>query len=80
MSSEKPTTNRLKELRTRGKEKGGLWLTLEEVGDLLEVDYTTVSRHEAGRGLTADMIEKYAKLYKVETFEIFLNPLQLTGS
>lgn len=64
--------NRLKELRTRGQGIGGLWLTLEEVGKILGLDYTTVSRHESGRGLGSDAIQAYAKLYKVETYEIFL--------
>lgn len=66
--------NRLKYLRERGKNDGSLWLTQEEVAKLSGYDYTTVSRHESGRGLTAEAIERYAKLYKVETYEVFIEP------
>lgn len=58
--------NRLRELRNRSR------LTLEEVSTLTGFDITTISRHESGgRGLTPDAIEKYARLYKVQTHELF---------
>lgn len=41
---------------------------------MLDIDFTTVSAHENGRrGLTQAEIKKYAALYKVESYELFLN-------
>lgn len=58
--------NKLRKLRDRSR------LTLEEVSTLTGYDITTISKHEnCTRGLTKDAIEKYAKLYKVSTYEIF---------
>lgn len=58
--------NNLKKLRERSR------LTLEEVHTLIGYDVTTISKHEnCSRGLTDEAIKKYAKLYKVETYEIF---------
>jgi len=58
--------NRLKELRDRSR------LTLDEVSTLTGFDITTISRHESmDRSLSDDAIERYAKLYKVNTHEIF---------
>lgn len=58
--------NRLKRLRERSR------LTLEEVAILTGFDISTVSKHEScSRGLTPEAIEKYAKLYKVSSYEIF---------
>ena len=61
--------NRLRELRLERK------LTQEEVAKLLDIDNTTVSKHETGlRGLSLEDIRKYARLYKVEPFELFVSP------
>jgi transcriptional regulator with XRE-family HTH domain len=64
--------NRLRELRETCK------LTQQEVAKLLDIDYTTVSRHESGsRGLSPEDIQKYARLYKVESYELFIDPNNL---
>ncbi len=64
--------NRLRELREARK------LTQQEVAKLLDIDHTTVSRHESGsRGLNPGDIQKYARLYKVESYELFINPKDL---
>jgi DNA-binding XRE family transcriptional regulator len=61
--------NRLSVLRTRSR------LTQQEVAKLLDIDHTTVNAHEAARrGLSDDMLIKYAKIYKVQTHEIFVDP------
>ena len=60
--------NRLRELREARK------LTQQEVAKLLDIDHTTVSRHESGgRGLGPEDIQKYARLYKVESYELFID-------
>jgi len=59
--------NRLRELRDRSR------LTQEEVARLLDYDHTTVSRHESGdRALDAEDIKKYSRLFKCESYELFL--------
>ena len=59
--------NRLRELRDRSR------LTQEEVATLLGYDHTTVSRHESGdRALDAEDIKKYSRLFKCESYELFL--------
>jgi len=64
--------NRLRELREACR------LTQQEVAKLLDIDHTTVSRHESGdRGLSPEDIQKYARLYKVESYELFINPKDL---
>ena len=64
--------NRLRELREARK------LTQQEVAKLLDIDHTTVSRHESGsRGLSPEDIQKYARLYKVESYELFIDPKNL---
>lgn len=64
--------NRLRELRETCK------LTQQEVAKLLDIDYTTVSRHESGsRGLSPEDVQKYARLYKVESYELFIDPKSL---
>jgi hypothetical protein len=41
---------------------------------MLDIDFTTASAHENGRrGLTPVEIKKYAALYKVESYELFLD-------
>ena len=58
--------NRLRKLRERSH------LTLGEVSKLTDYDVTTISKHEGGtRGLTDDAIRKYARLYKVDTHQLF---------
>ncbi len=64
--------NRLRELREARK------LTQQEVAKLLDIDHTTVSRHESGsRDLSPGDIQKYARLYKVESYELFIDPKDL---
>lgn len=64
--------NRLRELRDRSR------LTMQEVSTLTGFSVAAVSRHENGsRSLSEDAIDKYAKLYKVRTFEIFVNPREV---
>lgn len=59
--------NRLAELRS-----AGIVLSQEQVGLLVGLDATTVSRHESGgRGMTKAQIERYAALYGVPTHEVF---------
>lgn len=61
-----PRQNRLRELREKSR------LTQKEVAKLLDVDHTTVNKHEAGtRGLTSGEIEKYAQVFKVQSHELF---------
>lgn len=62
--------NRLREIREER-----MHLTLAEVAKLLECDVSTVSRHESGdRSLTPDWIDRYARLYKIQSYEIFMEP------
>lgn len=64
--------NRLAELRERSR------LTQEEVGKLLDLAPSTVSKHESGtRSLSPELVEKYAGLYKVSTYELYVNPDEL---
>lgn len=68
----KTPKNRLRELREARK------LTQQEVAKLLDIDHTTISRHESGsRGLSPEDIQKYARLYKVESYELFIDPKDL---
>ncbi len=49
-------------------------LTQQEVGKILDLDHTAVSRHEASsRGLTDVLVEAYASLYKVKSAAIFVD-------
>lgn len=64
-----PEKNRLRQLRTGSK------LTLEEVAKLLDMDVSTISRHETGdRNLTKPDIKAYSRLYKVSSIDIFIDP------
>lgn len=68
----KTPKNRLRELREARK------LTQQEVAKLLDIDHTTISRHESGsRGLSPEDVQKYARLYKVESYELFIDPKDL---
>lgn len=61
--------NRIAELRKSRQ------LTQEELGKLMDLDHTTVSRHESGdRTPTTSEIVKYARIFKVETHELFMLP------
>lgn len=69
MKVENRKENRLKALRDRSR------LTLEEVGMITGFSVPTISRHEDGsRGLSEDAIKKYASLYKVPTYQLFIEP------
>jgi len=65
--------NRVRTLRT-----GGVKLTQEELAKLVGIDSTTVARHEAGsRGLSSEMIDMYARVFKCPTHELFIDPVNL---
>jgi transcriptional regulator with XRE-family HTH domain len=60
------TPNRLRELRIRSR------LNQTEVATLLGVTPAVVSRHETGvKRLSHDAVIKYARLYKVWSYELF---------
>ena len=60
--------NRIRELREKAN------LTQREVAVLLDVDESDISKWEAGkRALTPGTIEKFAALFKVSTWELFLD-------
>ncbi len=62
--------NRLKGIREKG-----VVLTQKEVGRILDLDHTSISRHENGRGLSQDVIQRYTELYKLDgSHEIFFDP------
>lgn len=62
--------NRLRELRERGTV-----LSQKDLGLLLGIDETTVSRHESGdRGMTREQITEYARIFRVPSHEIFVRP------
>lgn len=64
--------NRLRELRDRSR------LTQEEVSAVTGISVAAISRHENGsRGLSREAVEKYASLYKVSTYEIFVDPAEV---
>ena len=64
--------NRLRELRDRSR------LTQEEVSLLTGISVAAISRHEnCSRGLSRDAIEKYAGVYRVRTYEIFVDPAEV---
>ncbi len=61
-------TNRIRELREQRK------LTQVELGRLLEVDETAVSRWESGaRPLTPTVLGRLAKIFKCETWEVLVD-------
>lgn len=65
---------RIKELREKQK------LTQKELGKLVDLDRTTVSKHEEGtRGIDSSTIKKYAEVFKIETHELFVNPDDLVS-
>lgn len=63
----KGTKNRIKELRIRSR------LTQKELGLLVGLEESSVSRHESGeRPMSGDQIAKYAGIFKVQSHELFL--------
>ncbi len=73
--------NRLKAIRSNG-----VILTQEEVACLAthlygtQLNHTTVSKHESGRGLSQRAIAAYTRIYKLEdgrAVEIFVDPVGL---
>lgn len=64
--------NRIKELREAQK------LTQEELGLLVGIDFTSVAKHEnMQRGIDETLVQAYARVFKVLTHEIFVDPSQL---
>jgi transcriptional regulator with XRE-family HTH domain len=60
--------NRIRELREQAR------LSQAEVAKLLDVDEASVSRWECGkRPLTPAVIEKLAGIFKIATWELFLD-------
>jgi len=60
--------NRIRELRLQRK------LTQTELGRLLEVDETAVSRWESGaRPLTPTVLARLAKVFKCDTWEVLVD-------
>ena len=58
--------NRLREQRERSR------LTQEELAKLLDLDKTTVSKHECGiNAMDHRTILRYARVFKIETHELF---------
>jgi transcriptional regulator with XRE-family HTH domain len=50
-------------------------LTQQELAKLMDLDDSTVSKHEAGeRSLDSDIISRYAKVFKCQSFELFVRP------
>ena len=62
--------NRIRELREAQK------LTQLEVSKILDIDYSTVSRHEScERSVSFEDAKKYVKLFKLtDTYEIYNDP------
>jgi plasmid maintenance system antidote protein VapI len=68
--------NQLREIR-----EDRMHLTLSEVALLMQCDSSTVSRHESGdRALTPAWVARYARLYKVESWMLFLNPTEAASA
>ena len=66
--------NNLTELRERGKKNGGIYLTLEEAGKILDLSPAWISLLEnSKRPLSDEMVEAFAKLYKVKSHRVFRN-------
>lgn len=63
--------NRIRELREERK------LTQRELGLIVGLDASTVSKHEDGsRNLQAEQVRRYADVFKIETFELFIADLE----
>lgn len=67
-----PVKTRIREFRERAR------LTQSELAKLMEVDTTTISRHESGsRGLSHTEIAKYCQVFKCMSHELFFTPEQV---
>lgn len=65
----------IKKNRLRWLRENRSHLTLEEMSRLTGYDISTISRHESGeRGLSSETISTYARIYKVESHELFFEP------
>ncbi len=52
-------------------------LTQKEVAKILGMNHSTVSRHEShDRNIEPKEIEAYARLFKVSSYELFLEPVK----
>jgi len=66
MTEQTQDPNRLREQRERSR------LTVQEVSKILEVNHSTVTKWEIGsRKIPDHQVRALAKLYKVETHELF---------
>jgi transcriptional regulator with XRE-family HTH domain len=64
--------NNLTALRERGKGRGGIWLTIEEVSRLTGLSSGYISLQENGkRPMSDEQVTMYARIYKVQTHQIF---------
>ncbi len=60
--------NRIKEQREKSR------LTQKELAKLMDIDFTTISKHESGnRGPTPEEVKKYAQIFKCQSYEIFFS-------
>lgn len=67
--------NRLRELRDRSR------LTLQEVSTLTGFSVAAISRHENGsRSLSEEAVLRYAALYKVHSYEVFVDPREASDA
>ena len=65
-------TNRIRELRQNAR------LSQTELAKLLDVDEACISRWEAGkRPLSPEVIERLARVFKVSSWELFLDRKRL---
>lgn len=75
MDDTRPYPNRLKGLRESRE------LTQAEVAKLTDQDVTTVCRHESQtRKLPREAVQKYSRIFKVDTIEIYFDPKDLYES
>tara|TARA_R100001015_G_C4448747_1_gene39640 strand:+ start:245 stop:496 length:252 start_codon:yes stop_codon:yes gene_type:complete len=66
--------NRIADLRKQSR------LTQKEVAKLLDLSHSLVAKHEAGtRTVTPEDIQKYSQLFKVASYELFMDPAAMHG-
>lgn len=71
MKNAKIKPNRISKLRRR------INLTQKELGKLMDLDNTTIAKHESrARNITESEVKKYAKIFKVDTYELFMEPVE----
>lgn len=59
-------------LRIRELREGGVVLSQRELGLLMGLSHTTISRHESGeRFPTREELRLYARVFKVDTHDLF---------